>query len=180
MFLDLNLLRSYDSRLALELLTKDEDDLLQSFWKSRKVLFKTVSEIETLMKMLKDLKLYNISLLRCLLKFSDDRVKRRQHALDSKHLISNNVNLFDLLIDIVDTNRFGSFDSKQMHDALSKSEIFAEDSDISTLNTVKWSMQLMNFLPIDFPKRYLVRYLERTDLINANVARIFRRRFYAG
>jgi len=89
------------------------------------------------MKMLKDLKLHNISLLRCLLKFSGDRMKRRQHALDSEHLISDNVNLFDLLIDIVDTNSFESFDLKQMHDALLKFEIFAEDSDISTLNTVK-------------------------------------------
>jgi len=159
-FLDLNLLRSYDFRLALEFLTKDEDDLLQSFWKSRRVLFKTASEIETLMKMLKDLKFHNILLLRCLLKFSDDRVKRRQHALDSEHSISNNVNLFDLLIDIVDTNSFESFDLKQMHDALWKFEIFAEDSDISTLNTVKWSMQLMNFLLIDFSKRYLIWYLK--------------------
>ncbi len=89
------------------------------------------------MKMLEGLKLHNISLLRCLLKFSGGRVKRRQHALDSEHSISDNINLFDLLIGIVDTNPFGNFDSKQMHDALSKSKIFAEDSDMSTLNTVK-------------------------------------------
>ena len=160
MFLDLNLLNSYDFRLALKLLTKDEDNLLHSFWKNRRVLFKIASEIETLMKMLKDLKLHNISLLRCLLKFSDDRMKRRQHALNLEHLISDNVNLFDLLIDIVDTNSFESFDSKQMHDALLKFEIFVEDSNISTLNTVKWSMQLMNFLFIDFSKKYLIQYLK--------------------
>jgi len=64
-------------------------------------------------------------------------MKRRQHTLNSEHLISDNVNLFDLLIDIVDTNSFESFDSKQMHDALLKFEIFVEDSNISTLNTVK-------------------------------------------
>lgn len=87
-------------------------------------------------------------------------MKRRQHALDSEHLISDNVNLFDLLIDIVDTNSFESFDLKQMHDALLKFEIFAEDSDISTLNTVKWSMQLMNFLFINFSKKYLIQYLK--------------------
>jgi len=179
-FLGLNLLRSYDSRLALELLAKDEDDLLQPFWKGRRVLFEAASETEASMKMLEGLKLHNISLLRCLLKFSGGRMERRQHALDPEHSISDNVNLFDLLIGIVDTNRFGSFDSKQMHDALSKSEIFAGDPDISTLNTVEWSMQLMNFLPIGFPEGYLIRYLERTNLINANVARIFRRRFYAG
>lgn len=160
MFLDLNLLRSYDSRLVLELLTKDEDDLLQSFWKSRRVLFETASEIETSMKMLEDLKLHNISLLWCLLKFSDDRMKRWQHTLDSEHSISDNINLFDLLIDIVDTNSFENFDSKQMQNALSKSKIFAEDLDMSTLNTVKWSMQLMNFLLINFSKRYLIRYLK--------------------
>jgi len=87
--------------------------------------------------MLKDLKLHNISLLQCLLKFSDDRVKHLQHALDSEHSISNNINLFDLLIDMIDTNSFENFDLKQMHDALLKSKIFAEDSDMSTLNTVK-------------------------------------------
>ncbi len=159
MFLDLNLLKSYNSRLALKLLTKDEDDLLQSFWKNRRVLFETASEIETSMKMLEDLKLHVISLVQCLLKFSDDRMKRQQHALDQEYSISDNVNLFDLLIDIVDTNRFESFDSKQMHSTLSKFEILTEDSDISTLNTVKWSMQLMKFLFIDFSKKHLIQYL---------------------
>ncbi len=64
-------------------------------------------------------------------------VECRQHTLDPERSISDNVNLFDLLIDIAGTNQFGSFDSKQMHDALSKSEIFAGDLDISTLNTMK-------------------------------------------
>jgi len=159
-FLGLNLLGSYDSRLALELLAKDEDDLLQPFWKGRRVLFEAASETEASMKMLEGLELHNISLLRCLLEFSGGRVERRQHALDPEHSISDNANLFGLLIGIAGTNPFGSFDSKQMHGALSKSEIFAGDPDISTLDTVEWSMQLMDFLPIGFPEGYLVRYLK--------------------
>jgi len=162
-FLGLNLLGNYDTRVALELLAKDEDDLLQPFQKGHRDLFGAVSESEVPMKMLQGSELHNISLVRCLLEFSGGMVERRQHALDPEYPISDNANLFGLLIGIASTNRFGSFDSKQMHGALSKSEIFAGDPDISTLDTVEWSMQLMDFLPIGFPEGYLVRYLkERT------------------
>lgn len=157
MFLGLNLLESYDSPFALKLLAKDEDDLLQPFRKGRS-LFEAASETEA--SILEGSGLHNISLLRRLLEFSGGMVECRQHALDRERSISDNVNLFGLLIGIVGTNRFGSFDSKQMHDALSKSGIFAGDSDISTLDTVEWSMQLMKILPIGFPKGYLVRYLK--------------------
>ncbi len=157
MFIGLNLLERYDSSLALELLAKDEDDLLQSFRNGRSLFEAT---LETEASMLEGSELHDISLLRCLLEHSGGMVECRQHALDPERSISDSVNLFDLLIGIAGTNRFGSFDSKQMHDALSKSEIFAGDSDISTLDTVEWSLQLMSFLPIGFPAGYLVRYLK--------------------
>jgi len=125
-FLGLNLLGSYDSRPALELLAKDEDDLLQPFQNGHRDLFMAASETEAPMKMLPCSELHIISLVRCLLEFFGGKVERRQHALDQEYPISDNANLFGLLIGIVGTNRFGSFDSKQMHAALSKSELFVE------------------------------------------------------
>lgn len=35
-----------------------------------------------------------------------------------------------------------------MHSILSKSKVFIEDLDISTLDTVRWSMRMIEFLPI--------------------------------
>ena len=82
MFLNLNRLKNYDFRYAFKLRAKNEDDLLQSFYKNYKDLFNVVLKNETLMKTLKDLKFHIISLIRDLLKLFNDKVKSRQHALD--------------------------------------------------------------------------------------------------
>lgn len=131
------MLRNYDSSLALDLLAKDHDDLLQSFRTSRIDLFEAILENEVSIKTLEYSKLQIISLVRGLLEFFDERMKCRQHAFDQEHTINDNIRLCDLLIDIIDTNRFENFDSKQMHDALLKLKIFADDLDISALNTMK-------------------------------------------
>ncbi len=131
------MLRNCDSSLALDLLAKDQDDLLQLFQQSHTDLLKTALEIEISIKTLKRSKLQIISLVRGLLEFSDDRVKCRQHAFDQEYTVSDNISLCDILIDIIDINRFGNFDSQKMYNALLKSKIFAEDSNISALNTMK-------------------------------------------
>ncbi len=45
-----------------------------------------------------------------------------------------------------------------MHDALLKSKNFADDPHISALDTVKWSIEMLEILPFGFSKGYLVRH----------------------
>jgi len=179
------LLGNYDSPLALDLLAKDQDDLLQPFRKSHTDLFEAILENEVPVKTLECSKLQTISLVRGLLEFSGGRVECRQHAFDQEHTTSDNTRLCGLLIGITGTNRFGNFDSKQMHDALLKSKIFADDPDISALDTVKWSTQMLEIVPFGLSKGYLVGYPEgRAWLMlmvpGASVAGVKRVGFRAG
>jgi len=76
-------------------------------------------------------------------------------------IYSDNLSLYRVLVGVTGANRFGDFDPKEMYDALLKSNVFVKDEDIGTLDTVVWSMQLMESLPIGFPEGYLVLYCER-------------------
>jgi len=160
-FLGLNRQRSYDSHEALELLTKDQADLLQPFQKCHTDPFKTLSERKAPIKTLRGSELQMISLVRGLFELSGGIVDCRQHALDQEYTNSDNLTLYMILVGVTGTNRFGDFDPKEMHSALSKSKVFVEDLDIGTLDTVGWSMRMMEFLPIGFPEGYLVIYCER-------------------
>lgn len=173
------------SPLALDLLAKDQDDLLQPFQQGHTDLLETALEIEIPVKTLERSKLQSISLVRGLLEFSGGRVECRQHAFDQEYTASDNISLCGILIGITGTNRFGNFDSQKMYNALLKSKIFAEDSDISALDTVKWSIEMMNFLPIGFSKGYLVRHPEGQAWLilmvpGASVAGVKRFGFRAG
>lgn len=48
----------------------------------------------------------------------------RQHTLDQEYAIDDNLNLYKILIDVIDTNNFENFDSKEMYNALLKLKIF--------------------------------------------------------
>jgi len=149
-------LEKCDSPLALDLLAKDHDDLLQPFRKDHMDLCEAALENEVPIKTLERSKLQTISLVRGLLEFSGGRVDCRQHAFDPEYTASDNLSQCGILIGITGINRFGNFDSEKMYNALLKSKVFAEDPDTSALDTVTWSIHMMNFLPIGFPKRYLV------------------------
>ena len=82
MFISLNSLRNYDSREGLELLAKDQDDLLQAFQRCYTDLFKALSAPMAPLKTLKASEIQIISLVRGLLKFSGGMVDCRQHRLD--------------------------------------------------------------------------------------------------
>ena len=135
MFLDLNRQRSYDSYEALELLAKDQADLLQSFQKCHADPFKKLSEHKTPIKTLHDSELQIISLVRGLFELSGDIVDCRQHALDQEYTFSDNLNLYMVLVGVIGTNRFEDFDPEEMNNALLKSKVFVK-SDIGTLNTI--------------------------------------------
>ena len=105
--------------------------------------------------MLHDSEFQMISLIRGLFELSGDKVDCQQHAFDQECSISDNLNLYRILVGVTDTNPFGDFDLKEMHDALLKSKLFVEDADIGKLDVVGWSMQMIEFLPIGFPEGYL-------------------------
>lgn len=161
MFLGLSSLRSYDSREALELLAKDQANLLQPFQKCYTDPFKALSEPKALTKTLHSSELQMISLVRGLLELSGGIVDCRQHALDQEYAISDNLNLYRILVGVTDTNSFGDFDPKEMYNMLLKSNVFVKDAEIGTLDPVGWSLQMMHFLPIGFPEGYMVCYSER-------------------
>ena len=95
-----------------------------------------------------------ISLVRGLLELSGGIVDYQQYALDQGYTISDNLNLYMVLVGVTGINQFGDFDPKEMHNALLKSKVFSKDLDIGTLDTMGWSMQMMEFLPIGFPEGY--------------------------
>lgn len=160
-FLGLNSLRNYDSCEALELLAKDQADLLQPFQKCHTDPFKALSEPKAPNKTLHGSEIQMISLVRAVLELAGGMVDCRQHALDQEYAISDNFNLYKILVGVSGTNGFGNFDPKEMYNALLESKVFIDDADIGTLDTVGWSMQMMEYLPIGFPEGYLVRDHER-------------------
>ena len=117
-----------------------------------------------------------ISLVRLLFELSGGLVDCRQHILDQDYTIGDNLNLYMILVGVTGTNQFGNFDPQKMHSALSKSKVF-EDSDIGTLDTLVWSMRMVEFLPIGFPEGYLVNLLRATSLTIANISSIFHLRW---
>ncbi len=84
-----------------------------------------------------------------------------------------------VLVGVTGTNQFGDYNPKEMYNALLKSKVFSKDSDIGTLDTMGWSMQMMEFLPIGFPEGHLVTSSRVTSWTIAHISRIFRLRFWA-
>lgn len=119
-----------------------------------------------------------ISLVRGLLELSGGIVDCGQHAFDQEYTMSDNFNLFMILVGVTGTNQFGDFDPKEMYKALLKSKVFVHDSDIGTLDTVRWRMEILGFLPIGLPEGHLVLPRPTKPTI-ANIRRIFPLRYWA-
>lgn len=78
-----------------------------------------------------------IFLVRGLFELFDDIVDCRQHVLDQEYTNSDNLTLYMILVGVIDTNRFGDFDSKEMYSALLKFKVFGKDLDIDTIDTMR-------------------------------------------
>ncbi len=146
------MLGEYDSNDALKLLAKDQEDLLQYFSNNHTELLGAASEAVVFNKS-DGQKLQLISLARGLLEFSGGREECQQHALNQDYTVNDNANTIGLSIGITGINQFGIFDPKEMHNALSKSKVFAENQDI---DLVDYSQRLMESLPIGFQDGYWV------------------------
>ena len=68
--------------------------------------------------------------------------------------------MLDSLIGIIGTNRFGNFDSQQMHNTFLKFRVFDENQEFNLSNTTEWVSNIIAKISIGFPKEYLVRYFK--------------------
>lgn len=157
MILFLNQETDHDSFDAYHYLTSNEDDLLESLQLSLLLPVppeRTRSD-ETQMT----------SLIRALLEFSGGRMDLQQHGFAQEYTVSDNADLYASVLGITRKRTLGDIDPEEICNALLESPVFSEVT-INAQSLEDWTMQMMNFLPIGFPKNYLVRYPEeRIDSI---------------
>ncbi|KAH8653947.1 hypothetical protein BGZ60DRAFT_419026 [Tricladium varicosporioides] len=136
LFIALNLLDKYDTRAALTLLKKDEDEFLQPF------------------------RTHYMDISACLLKrpIANFKAKAKlnfwQHMIDLQYTANYNANICGSFVGISGSKPFGVFNSQEMLDALSKSPLFPAET-LYKLDIVKLSAQIMAKLPIGYPDGYL-------------------------
>jgi len=97
------------------------------------------------------------SLFRSLLEFSGGRVDCRQHDFGINYTTGQNASLCASFLGIVCSRQFGRFDPEEMQGTLSKSKLFAEHSKPDIPDSLKWSLRMMEFVPVGFPDNYLVQ-----------------------
>ena len=145
----LSLLKVFDCHLALDLLSKDEDQLLQG---SRQDCTGLLEEVPTYQR---DRELHSISLYWLLLVSYGAKDDFRPRKFNLKYTAKDNANIIGSLVGISGSNCFGDFDSQAMLNALSKSKVFTQHK-ISILDITNLTSKMMKSLPIGFPKRHLV------------------------
>lgn len=101
----------------LELLEKDQADLLPTSRNCHTDPFKILLEPKMPIMTLHGSKYQVISLLRGLLELSGNRVGSRQYALKQEFATNDNVNLYSVFVSVVGTNLFGNFDRRKYHHA---------------------------------------------------------------
>jgi len=153
----LNLVTDYDSLDADHYLTSNEDDLLEGLQHSLPIPVppeRTRGEEAQI-----------TSLIRALLKFSGGRVDVQQHGFAQEYTIRDNADLYASVLGITREKMFGDSNSEQIDKELLRSSVFLETT-ISAQGLEDSTMKMMDFLPVGFPKDYLVRYPEeRIDSI---------------
>ena len=89
----------------------------------------------------------------------------QQLGFAQEYTVRDNADLYASVLGITRKRTFRDIDPEEMCNALLRSPVFSEVT-ISVQSLEDWTMQMMNFLPIGFPKNYLVQYPEeRIDSI---------------
>jgi hypothetical protein len=153
----------YDTPHILEILRKDEDELLEAFWDLHTdfsaylptTSFNSNPEDGFLRAAFDKEALHKLSLCRKLVETVGGQRDAWQHNLDLGHTFTHNVNVYGSILDMSGSNPFGSFNPQKMLDALSKSPVFSGNA-ICEQDLLNWSARLMGQLPIGFSDGYLV------------------------
>lgn len=164
-FIILNLVDVYDTPLVLDLLRKDEDELLGPIWNIYSDPFAYLpSEIGNLKaedeipEAQNAAELHKLSLVRLVAECAGAEIEVGQHRLDPGHTANYNHNMLGSMISRISGSKpFGTFATQKMLDALSKSPVFS-DVTIHELDVMELSAKVMNCFPIGFPDGYLVCY----------------------
>jgi hypothetical protein len=165
LFIILNLVDAYDTPLVLDILRKDEDQLLDPLWNIYSDPFaylpRKIANLEAEDEFLEAqnaAELHRLSLFRLVGEFAGAEMEVRQHRLDLGYTANYNHNILGSIISSISGSKpFGTFAPQKMLDALSKSPVFPDDT-ISKLDVIKLSAELMSRLPIGLPDGYLVCY----------------------
>lgn len=144
----LSLNHDYSCPTVVELLEKNQDELLQVFRKDYTDLLHATTSGQTV-------QFHCIALVRGLFVFCGGRKDVLQQKFHPGYAACDNANFFGSLVSIIGSNRFGSFDTQAMLKALSLSKAVAKD-DIHMLDIASLTRQMTTSLPIGFPQGYLV------------------------
>lgn len=152
MLLALSLLEDYNTPLAIQLLEKNQDGVLQAFRKDSTDIFKAMSAKCQNRKAEAQL----IGLAQRLLVFAGSPGDVHQLQFDQEYTAIDNHNLLGSLVSVTGSSRFRNFDLQAILSALYKSKAITNEY-IDTLDIAELIGKLMTLLPIGFQSN-LVRY----------------------
>ena len=137
----------------------DNDDLLQPFRNNQTDLSELANEGDIPIGMRKSHERQTTSLFRRAFEEAGGRVDNRQHDIDVDYTADENAHLCASFLGVSCLSRFGHFNSEEMHNALSRSKIFAETSSSDIPNVHDWSLRIMKYVPFGFSNDRLVQWL---------------------
>jgi hypothetical protein len=164
-FIVLNVLNDYETPLALELLGKSENELLETFWKVG-----NIRGWRPKRHLVDADDLHWVSVLRFVIQFSNGRENFLEGHYDLESTPIQNATLCSVFMSIAASKPFGSFDVQKMRNALSKSKVF-DTVDVSKLEIGTWTLKLGNLLPFG-NIQYAVRCLWSYLLISTKVLQV--------
>jgi len=144
----LSLVKVSNCHITFDLLSKDQDQLLQVFRQDYTDLLAVIPTNQ------QNAELHRISLYWLLFASCGEEDDLGPRKLDPKYSASDNANMIGSLVGITGSNRFGDYDLQAMLNALSNSRVFTND--IRTLDIVYLTHEMTTSLPIGFPRGYLV------------------------
>ena len=153
MILGVNRQRQHDSKDVLELLAKDQDDLLQPFQDCRTSPMKPLSGHKKSTR--SELEKHVVFLFRSLLELAGGRVDSRQRAFEQEYTFNENFDLYMIIVGVAGDNPFGEFNLEEMCATLRKSKVFNK-STFSKTAINKLIVEMMECLPLGVPKESLV------------------------
>jgi hypothetical protein len=153
----LNCCDRFDTFPALDILKRDQNELLQPFQNGYTDLSDLLMAADFPIGIRKELEQQTTSLFRSLLEFSGGKVDCRQHEFGINYTTSQNASLCANLLGVLYSRQFGRSDPEEIQGALSRSRLFAELSKSDIPDTLDWGLRMMVLVPVGFPDNYLVQ-----------------------
>lgn len=155
MFLVLGCCDDYDTPAVLALLRKNETDLFRDFQRLYRQFStyhrRSIANHGVGMRAAQiTAELHRLSIFRRFFEFHGVKPDDRQHEIDPRYTATDNANVISSVVGIEVLKPFGSFDTRKILDALSKSTLFPNET-VYTQDFMKLSTQMIASLPIGIP-----------------------------